>query len=120
MEPVEAIVHLVAVEREHAVAVRLASEQRRVGQIEGEIQRQHLAGRDRRGGECDAFGGDEVDRAEHVVASEHVPCMAQAEAGDLGEVVEIRKRRSSCHRFTVLGGDAILRAAANVCTGHMS
>ena len=60
------------------------------------------------------------ERVGRIVASEHVPCMAQAEAGDLGEVVEIRKRRSSCHRFTVLGGDAILRAAANVCTGHMS
>ena len=40
VEVVEAVVHLVAVEGEDLVAVRLAAEQRRVGQVEGEVERQ--------------------------------------------------------------------------------
>ena len=68
----------------------------------------------------DPLRGDEVDRAEHVVAAEHVPRVAQAEAGDLRQVVVV----GQCVDVSVASGPVASKpargAAANVWTGHMS
>jgi hypothetical protein len=91
VEPVETVVHFVATEGEDLVPVRLAPEQRRVREVEGEVERQDLPRADEGGRGQHAVGVEEVDGADAVIGPEHVPAVAQVEAGHLGQVVEGRE-----------------------------
>ena len=83
MEVVESIVHLVAVEGKHDMFVCLATEQRRVGQVQRQVERDpHAASHQTRCG-GNTFGRDVVHRTQHVVAAPHIPGMAKAELWDL-------------------------------------
>ena len=85
MEVVEPIVHLIAAEREHNMFVRLTTEQRRVRQVQREIERDPHAShhQPRCGG--NTFGRHLVHGTQHIIAAPYVPGVAKAELWDLGQ-----------------------------------
>ena len=89
VEVVEPVVHLVAAQGEHVVLVGLAAEQGRVGLGERQVERDHLARADEGGGRRHPLRGHQVDRAQLVVGAPHLPGVAQAEALQLRQVVEL-------------------------------
>ena len=83
MEVVESIVHLVAVEGKHDMFVCLTTEQRRVGQVQRQVERDPHAASHQPRCSRDPFGRDVVHRTQHVVAAPHIPGVAKAELWDL-------------------------------------
>jgi hypothetical protein len=81
----------VAAEPQHLVLESSAPEERRLRQLELEVEREHLAVAHAADAGEHALGREEVETAEHVVVAPHAPRGSRRQAGTHGQVVVARQ-----------------------------